>query len=298
MDGAMEKSSLWQTLRPPSRHTSVLSATAPSEWFGRRVESERVTNLPRQPGTTIPHIWDKLDRASYHIEELEGKIAAFVRDPQRTLINPDAKALKEFKKLYVGTKANPEFSIIAGEVFYQLYSSIDNLVCSLIEFDEHSPSTKSGFPIFVHKPADKNRLADYERYIQGITRRKVRAFIKRHQPYGRGKRKAPGHPLAILKTKCNLDKHRRLDIHVTRLQRTQTVKSGMFRIEASFPDRRARRFVSVGSMDMNVHRRFTPYVTFQEISNKKAVDLDVTEVLRQLHGYVVALVEDAEEYFS
>jgi hypothetical protein len=162
---------------------------------------------------TLAHIRHKLKRADEHIEQLHREGEAFLGDTtQRTLVYDDLQAGKAFADVQRNRIVEPRLSILAGDVLYQVRSSLDHLICALIKRDGNSPTTSSQFPIFSHAPTDKKTKARYEGQVAGITRPEVLAAIEAHQPH---KRSNPAnHWLAVLREFSNTDKHRALVLAV------------------------------------------------------------------------------------
>ena len=88
----------------------------------------------------------------------------------------------------------------------------------------------------------------------------------------------------MIRDKCTLDKHRCMDLLVTKGQRVTLEKRGVFRIESSVPDHRA----TDGSQRPE---RLFAYVAFDELGVPEAADLAVGDALRQLHQYTHSVVE-------
>ena len=169
--------------------------------------------IPRPSDTPVPHVWEKLDRADKHIEELSRLIADYTSDASRVASDPDTDRFNEFLRTHNGRPTPDIFGVIAGEVFYQWRSALDNLVCAFIIFDGATPSDKSQFPIREHQIRDKDARRRYEGQIKGIGRNSVREFIEGLQPYNT--RNTHGLRLLIIRDKCNRDKHRSIDIQST-----------------------------------------------------------------------------------
>jgi hypothetical protein len=97
-------------------------------------------------------------------------------------------------------------SLIVGDAFYNMRSSLDQLVWALVRLTAIPGNVQ--FPIM-----DDTKSKTRERFLQQLTGVPSDAIkiIDELQPYHRGLT-LKGHPLWRLNEMCNLDKHRRIPI--------------------------------------------------------------------------------------
>jgi hypothetical protein len=152
---------------------------------------------------------EKLKRAEANILNLYLRVNSFLDSGEhRTIPYPDLKGFCDALK-YHSTRSVPvEFSILAGEVIYQLRSSLDHLVWQLVLANGRKPTTRSEFPIFEVKPSEKFVAQGFGGKIKGISP-SAAAAIKGLQPYQSGI-KASNEPLWILHDLSRIDKHHEL----------------------------------------------------------------------------------------
>lgn len=149
----------------------------------------------------------KVTRAKEHFDTLRGEIEAFSgRDPYGWWTESEDYADEEREYTVfaeVREEPDPRWGLIAGDVIQNLRASLDQLVWGIS--DRKVRNHLTAFPIYW--PKRKFRVGAPAR-IAGVSA-PARALIERSQPYHWGAR-ASDHPLAVLKTLSNLDKHQAL----------------------------------------------------------------------------------------
>jgi hypothetical protein len=147
-------------------------------------------------------------------------------DCQRWGLNPDNKPFFEMRSRY-----NPkrhgfevtvhnlrplpiEWGLAVVDIGHNWRSALDHVAWTLVERGTRPPSTLTEpqrrrvmFPVQEHPPGTGGFTAIAARRLPGIGR-EYRAIVRRQQPYMRGKRRAPRHPLTLLTAINNGDKHR------------------------------------------------------------------------------------------
>jgi hypothetical protein len=158
-------------------------------------------------------IREKLNRADENIGNLNREIGAFLDEGIKAVLSyQDYEARSEAFNVHFSREVPPRFSILAGEVVHHLRSSLDHLAWLLSsEVYRKSNSNHIEFPILISKP-DKNKLAGYNRKVQGISSKRALGLIHNYQPYHRPN--PPDDPLAIVHNFDRIDKHRELVIVV------------------------------------------------------------------------------------
>jgi len=158
--------------------------------------------------------WHKLDRAKHHFDELDNRVEAWT--------NLNTKPPYEFGKEFdarrdlftfhvVSVEEMPvEWSLIAGDALTNFRAALDYLAHDLIgRGSEPHRKGKSGpqFTIGLHYKEFRNAI---EKEMPGITA-EHRAIIENYQPY-KWDEARDRHPLALLRTLVNRDKHRKLQL--------------------------------------------------------------------------------------
>jgi hypothetical protein len=248
----------------------------------------------------VAHLPDKLYRAKEHIAQLERELAIFENEaPYGPIVNDDPQRAKSFLDLWQNRRIPPRFSIIAGEVIYQLRSSLDHIHQALIRRDGGTRTTQTQFPIWTFKPVTPKELRRYQAQVNGITRRKVLAAIKRHQPYTRRTRLDGKQWLGIMNMMGNTDKHHApiSIVGVVDARLTQSKKlSNRFTLTEDVRDDGAPLavplpmggdFVEV----THVERRLAPYVAFKEFG-KAPYPQPLAPVLSQLADAVNGILAE------
>jgi len=174
--------------------------------------------------------WRKSVRAMQTARQLDIAVEEFAAsEPFRVEVQSDGKERLRF------TNPPPtEIAIIAGEILYQVRSSLDHLFYALIERNHPSavlPATwerDSQFPLMIKRPDGAPTSGALERkdflkskVLDALTDRAFQ-FIEANQPYQPSIPGADQHLLLRLLTKLsNIDKHRRLNTSVTRITRSE-----------------------------------------------------------------------------
>ncbi len=233
---------------------------------------------------------EKLKRADQHISQLHDAVETFLnKGPNRALADFDAESAESFKRLHERRIVPVPFSIHAGEILYQLRSSLDHAACLLILKDGGKLSDRSQYPIFRFEPTEKDDIRRYERQIEGITRPDVLARLKDTQPYIRKDRR-DAHPLAILKLLSNEDKHRWLLLHVVTIMPNFQFALGP-PVDSSNLGAKQAWFREGGQTFgiVDVQRKLTAHVAFPKFG-AKLTNFDVMDGLRALRDATVDVI--------
>ncbi len=168
----------------------------------------------------------KIGRAQTHLDELKGRLGV-VLDPDRYdfPVEFDPETKRHVYKVRNLPTVDPEWSILIGEVLYQLRSALDHLAWQLVKLDGGTPTKQTQFPVrdsFLTKNGNLMRLGTL---MPEIKDRDILRMLNRNQPYYGGENGKPRpaaeahrHPLWILKTLNNIDKHRLLLVVVQTLR--------------------------------------------------------------------------------
>ncbi len=151
----------------------------------------------------------KLERAEKNIINLNGELNSFIdTGDYRTISDRDKESFGKALQYHSARPVPVEFSVLAGEVLYQLRSSLDHLVWQLVIANREIPTDRSEFPIFKIKPSEKDISQGFKRKIKGVGTGAT-AIINSLQPYHAGP-KAADEPLWILHDLCRIDRHQEL----------------------------------------------------------------------------------------
>ena len=162
---------------------------------------------------------DKVRRAREQLNELRKGFGGFwVTHPNRIVeAEEDVKTGKTILRFLTPDDALPvRWSILVGEIAYNLHSALDQLVCQLAVLkDATVDCSKTGFPICLYGPRSKAKRkrgeGRWNSRRMGYLKRTHRAMVKRLQPYHRGNGGRLS-PLWLLHEVNNADKHRRIQL--------------------------------------------------------------------------------------
>jgi len=162
--------------------------------------------IARKPGLADPYL--KLGRAKMHLDALDVLLKEFT--------GPKAYAVRRYEDFEQRRycfeckllDVPDPVCLTVGDAFYNMRSSLDQLVWSLSGLSGQNPPQTTQFPIFDHRPSTKRDIERFDRQIAGVPTKAIDE-IKSFQPYHRGT-SYKAHPLWRLNALCNLDKHRRI----------------------------------------------------------------------------------------
>ena len=161
--------------------------------------------------TTLEAVDAKIARARTEWRLLRAEIATFCQERARLIVREPVGDDEE-QWVYRGDspKAPIEWSIRAGEVAYNLRSSLDHLVWQLVKANEECPCARNSFPIL-----GKRDKKTFDKCLLGVCH-VVQDYIASVQPY-HPEATTSGDPsgqvakgLSLLNEICNVDKHRHL----------------------------------------------------------------------------------------
>jgi hypothetical protein len=142
----------------------------------------------------------KIIRADEHFDSLKAEVRQYLAECAKTLSLPVKVNSREntirltFEPIYA---ANLRISVILGDCIHNTRSAIDCLWKQL--------GSNGKFPMFSESDGIKNWLSQRTERLKDISTG-ARAVVDGLQPCHAGK-SAPAHPLAILNTLSNTDKH-------------------------------------------------------------------------------------------
>lgn len=225
----------------------------------------------------------KLYRAATHLNSFRVEIGKYM-DTGPYKINPHPNAEKTFEVI---TMPPPDISIIAGEVLYQIRSALDYLAFALVKLNPFAIAAKDKwwksceFPLW-SKPLAAGTTSlpqsKFERVLPGISARAF-TFIESVQPYHRKKCAAANH-LWLLGELSNIDKHRHLNIVITKLRKTEVAISESGKPKFSIATLNHGAKIESPQGYMQVKGSLLPLVTFDESAIAEASQIPVDYVLQ------------------
>lgn len=158
----------------------------------------------------------KFQRATLHYNALKGEVANFFNaDVPVVDFEPDATQRDVLVR--VRKPLPPEWGVLVGDCLYNLRSGLDHLI-SITSLKHGGSAEDTEFPIFLDgkKYAEVNRKGQPTRG-SGVAKiaslpKGAKAYIESIQPYNRTSGPLDLHPLWLLHTISNHDKHRMVDI--------------------------------------------------------------------------------------
>ena len=161
----------------------------------------------------------KIDRARRQIETLEVDVENFCADIRRSIVHETDRNAGEQKWVFRDATPKPriEWSILAGEILYNLRSALDHLVWQLVLANGMDPTRANQFPILNDEAAwTSDRTAQF---LQGVadkdkeTIRHLQPFNPFLQLWDNGEcRPFNAQVFGTLQQLCNVDKHRHLNL--------------------------------------------------------------------------------------
>ncbi len=168
-------------------------------------------------------IAERLKRAKENIQNLDVEINRFLDEKgHREVIERDPKRIEEFKEFWSKQVIPPRFATLISEIMHGYRASLDNLIWELLRQAGHTPRNPAAieFPIFSARPTTPDKLALFNRKIEGVSNQ-ARAIIESLQPYNAvSKWEGPHHALLVLHDMNRFDKHRELTVIGSRSQQT------------------------------------------------------------------------------
>lgn len=253
----------------------------------------------------------KIQRAMFQVNQLDRQLAAFTNHEPFT-VRVDKEPVEGG---YVGrlvalqnpSVGEPDVSLVllAGEILYQLRSSLDHLVHQLVILSGNEAklrdSRKHQFPIFETQAGYKERSAGM---IAGVSD-EIAGMIERQQPYVHRPDGPRDDALWILQDLNNTDKHRLIPVAVVGIdvvEATGNARSGkLFTVQS--PDivlEHEKVFFSFtwNVPDDRIDARVTCAVAFQQAMSPYGVTLGMDGLLYSIISRVNHVVEAFRPLFE
>ena len=148
----------------------------------------------------------KYNRAKEQFDELGAEMDAFFNKepkPHFAIGEFDTDTWEWRERFQIREEPPLRFGVILGDSIHNLRSALDHLIWQVTLLDGGVPDDSTQFPIASKSEAQFERMA--ARRIPGLSP-EHRALVKQAQPYHAGNPDA--HPLAVLASLSNADKHR------------------------------------------------------------------------------------------
>jgi hypothetical protein len=154
----------------------------------------------------------KTTRAKEHLETLRQELKVFSESKPYEFVGEDDVANHRYR-ISPKIKDTPDkIPLIVGDFFYNLRSSLDQLVWCLAKLTLPYPKNTQ-FAIL-----EKPNFPRFQRQTSGVPTEAV-TIIESLQPYhGRDRAAVKSHLLWRLNNICNIDKHRRIPVHSAGVQ--------------------------------------------------------------------------------
>jgi hypothetical protein len=149
---------------------------------------------------------EKYNRSSKQYDELLSEMDTFFNadpGPHFSKGEFDSEAWEWVERVQVREEPPIRFGVILGDVLHNLRSALDHLMWQVTLLDGGKPDRQTQFPIVRESEAKFEKVA--QRQIPGLSVAH-RELVKQVQPFHAGER-AEAHPLAVLATLSNTDKH-------------------------------------------------------------------------------------------
>jgi hypothetical protein len=147
----------------------------------------------------------KIERAKQHAADLERRIKELLDDGGYSFASGfHADTGEYFLTVHNPPTINPLWSLLVGEIVYQLRSALDHLAWQLVIFDGQAPCRRTSFPI------RDRRHGEPANTTPPLANKTIIGELERCQPYNDPPEKVRQHPLSLLRNLNNIDKHRLL----------------------------------------------------------------------------------------
>ena len=171
--------------------------------------------------------WEKLKRADEQILNLNGEVTGFLNAPPggvyRLINDVDAQTFEEGRQAAQQRPVPQRFSVLAGEVLYNLRSALDHVAYRLVEIAGNTPTYRTAFPIVTEDPDSSSQEATrFHAAVDGMSAR-AQAVLRALQPHTDPDVPVEMHPLVVLRNLCNRDKHRHLNLLIQFVRRRRRI---------------------------------------------------------------------------
>lgn len=156
-------------------------------------------------------VFAKLERADEHLQSLRHEVQTFLEQKPVDVVHEwNDSTLISLTTARIAGEPPHRLGVIVGDCVHNLRSSLDHLINSLVISAGREPNNETAFPIFNDR--EKFRVSvKRRRQVDGLTE-PMKATVERLQPFNSWPSEPIGlqHPLRVLHTLWNWDKHRLL----------------------------------------------------------------------------------------
>jgi len=238
----------------------------------------------------------KIVRAAEHLDAIRRIINSLASTANAYEIVKDADGEEKIRFL---VQPPPQIAVLAGEVVYQLRSALDHLAFDLVKRNATGITlpinwdTRCDFPLWSRIPADQIKRGYthpplpyncFTKSLPGISKAAF-AFIEGVQPYRSGVGAGTPNVMKLIAQLSNIDRHRHLNVVLPKAAQFHDLILTQGRIY-SYGKGGLKDGAEVDSSPakaddiVDVQRRFSPYVTFDEPAVGSGADtLEVEHVL-------------------
>jgi hypothetical protein len=157
--------------------------------------------MDRQPD--VSSLLLRLDRATEHLETLREEIRASEKSDALSLFpDKEPKSRRKVIRLRVTAEPLPRLGLLAGEICYQLRSTLNNLVAQCVSAAGYSVTHDHAYPI-LQRESDWTAAA-IKKLLGGLRDEQI-AIVREYQPFL--SHDPANHPLLAIARLANLDKH-------------------------------------------------------------------------------------------
>lgn len=146
----------------------------------------------------------KVERAEYHINELERIFRTFVRSNNDALIAKATKHKWRDRDITIGGEFPRHTPTVIGDGIHNLRAALDHAYCLLVEANGHTINRSTSFPFFSDKDSVEEAINGQINKGHGPSDRVRDAILKSIEPFPEGK----GEPLYFLHKLDITDKHK------------------------------------------------------------------------------------------
>ena len=252
----------------------------------------------------MPHPLEGIDerfkRANENILNLDAEINRFLSEKgNREIVERDAKRIEEFKEFWKKQAIPSRFSVLVSEILHHYRSALDNLIWELLRQAGHTPARPSAieFPIFTTRPGDANKLALFNRKIEGVGNT-AQAIIESLQPYNAVSQwHGPHHALLVLHDMNRLDKHRELTVIGSMSRQTPEANLLMVSRVHKDPTTGYTTRTPVAYREMYVGMKLTALVSFRQFGDNGPPNVSVIPGIRRIETATAEAIKSFDSFF-
>ncbi len=126
----------------------------------------------------------KIKRADAHLAELKESVETTLdASPEHFTVEFDPQTGQQVFRAHNLPEIDPQWSVLAGELLYQLRSALDHLAWQLVLLDGGTPGQQTQFPVLTKPPTGKKGKSREVQIKPPIKDPKILAALDKCQPY-------------------------------------------------------------------------------------------------------------------